>query len=336
MLRTMSARALLGRMPARTLTVMLATFAMAMATSAGAQESYPDKPIKIVVPYAAGGAVDPWARVLADKLSGSLKQAIIVENRAGAGGSIGINYVIRAAHDGYNLLAVPAGVAITPYLYAKTPYDLDRDLTPVGLINRTPMLIVTSPRLGITTLQGLFKLAHDKPGTLNYGISGIGTLDHLVFERLRVQAKLNMARIDYQGVPAQMTAVLAHDIAAIAVAENAALPQIRAGKLVPLAILSERRSPLLPNVPTMKESGVDDFVMYGWSMIFVPTGVPRPIAQTLHDAIAKAVSRPDVQKLIADAGSDSVELSMDQLKAFVRKDAATFSAVINANHIRIE
>jgi tripartite-type tricarboxylate transporter receptor subunit TctC len=327
MLRTMSARALIA---------MLAMISAGAAQPAGAQQRYPDKPIKIVVPYAAGGAVDPWARVLADKLNGSLKEAVIVENRAGAGGSIGINYVIRGPHDGYSLLAVPAGVAITPYLYAKTPYDLDRDLTPVGLINRTPMLIVTSPSLGVTTLPGLFKLAHEKPGALNYGVSGIGTLDHLAFERLRAVAKLNMARIDYQGVPAQMTAVLSKDIAAIAVAENAALPQIRAGKLVPLAILSEHRSPLLPNVPTMQESGVDNFVMYGWSMIFVPTGVPQAIAQKLHDAIARAVARPDVQKLITEAGSDSVDLSMAQLKAFVRNDAATFSSVISANHIRIE
>ena len=306
------------------------------ALSASAQSNYPAKLVRIVVPYAAGGATDPLARMVADKLSKQLGQAFIVDNRPGAAARIGTNMVIGSAPDGYTLLAAASGVAITPLLYPKNAYNLEKNLTPIGVISRIPMLVVVSPKLGARTLADLLKLAKDKPGSLNYGISAIGTLDHLVIERLRILQNLDMVRIDYQGVPQVLTALLAGDISTMVIALNAALPQIKAGKVIPLAITSATRSPSLPDVPTMAEAGVPNFVMYGWSALFVPSGVSAPITQKLHDEVAKALVQPDVRRLIVDDGGEPVELSLTELKEFVRKAEASFSEIVRASNIHID
>ena len=306
------------------------------ALSASAQSNYPSKLVRIVVPYAAGGATDPLARMVADNLSKQFGQTFIVDNRAGAAARIGTNMVISSAPDGYTLLAAASGLAITPLLDPKNAYNLEKDLTPIGVISQIPMLVVVAPKLGARTLADMLKLARDKPGSLNYGISAIGTLDHLVSERLRIQQNLDMVRIDYQGVPQALTGLLAGDISTMVIALNAALPQIKAGKVIPLAITSATRSPSLPDVPTMAEAGVPNFVMYGWSALFVSSGVPAPITQKLHAEVAKALVQPDMRKLIVDGGGEPVELSLPELKDFVRKAESSFSEIVRASNIHID
>jgi tripartite-type tricarboxylate transporter receptor subunit TctC len=307
------------------------------ATSAArAQDNFPDKVVRIIVPYAAGGATDPLARVVADRLTKQLGQAFIVENRPGAGGRIGTEAVIHSAPNGYTILAAPSGVVINALLYPNGAYDLEKDLTPIAIINRIPMVVVASPKFGVRTLPELIKVARDKPGTVNYGITGIGTLDHLAYDHLRTVEKLNMMRIDYQGVPQALTGLLAGDIPTMVIALSAALQQIRAGKIIPLAITSASRAASLPDVPTMAEAGVPNFVMYGWSMMFVPSGVPTPIAQKLHDEMAKALAQPDVRKLVADGGGEVIDLSLAELKDFVRQNNTFFGGIVRASNIRIQ
>src|SRR5712671_3902356 len=282
---------------------MLALMVLACGVPLQAQP-YPSKPIRIVVPYAAGGSVDPMARLVADRLSKAIGQSVVIENRPGAGGNIGIEAVVRGAQDGYTLLATPSAVAINPSLYGKVPYDLENDLAPLGLINRNAMIVMVNPASGVKSLGDL--VARAKLAPTNYAISGNGTLDHLVCEHLRASAGLDMVKINYLGVPKAITAT------------------------------SAERSPHLPDVPTMSELGYKDFVMYGWTMLFAPAGVPRDIVGKLHDDVARVVAQPDVTKIIADMGSEAQALSLDQLKTYVRQEAALFAGIVKSSGARVD
>ena len=297
-------------------------------------EDYPTKPIRVVVPYAAGGSVDPIARLVANGLTKVIGQNVVIENRPGAGGNIGIEAVVRGAHDGYTLLATPSAVTINPSLYAKVPYDLDADLTPLALVNRNAMIVLVNPASGVTSLGDLIERAH--AASLNYAITGNGTLDHLVCENLRASAHLDMVKINYQGVPKAITALLAGEVQLMAASATAALPYTKSGQLRALAVTSAERSPYFPGVPTMRELGYPDFVMYGWSMLFAPTGVPDAIVGKLHDDIARVVAQPEVTRIIADMGSEAQALSLDELKSYVRREARYFAAIVKASGARAD
>lgn len=301
-----------------------------------ADDKYPSGTVRIVLPYAAGGAVDPPIRAVADKLTKQFGEAFIVDNRPGAGGRIGTEVVLRSPPNGQTLLGAASGIAINPLLYPKGAYDLDKDFTPIGVISRIPMVLVASPKLGVKSLADVVKLARDKPHSLNYGISGIGTMDHLVIERIKTQLKLDIVRIDYVGVPAALNAALAGDIGVMVVALTAGLQLIRAGKVVALAITSTARAPQLPGVPTMAESGVPNFVMYGWSALFAPSAAPPRVVQRLHDEVAKAVAEPDVTRLIVDNGGETAEMSLPELRNYVRSDQALFAEIIRSADIHVE
>jgi tripartite-type tricarboxylate transporter receptor subunit TctC len=314
---------------------LAAALLVACATPSRAQD-FPTKPIHIVVPYAAGGSVDPIARLVGDRLAKVIGQPVVIENRPGAGGNIGIEAVVRGTHDGYTLLATPSAVTINPSLYTKVPYDLDKDLVPLSLVNRNAMVILVNPSWGAKSFGDLVTRAREAQGRLNYGITGNGTLDHLVCENLRASAKLDMVKINYQGVPKAITALMAGEVQMMVASMTAALPQVQSGKLQALAVTSAERAPHLADVPTMRELGYPDFVMYGWSMLFAPAGTPRPIVQKLHDDIAKVVAQPDVTKIIADLGSEPQALSLDELKAYVRREAAYFGGIVKASGARVD
>src|SRR5689334_16442583 len=176
------------------LVALAAAFLPLLSAASFAQSAYPTKPVRIVVPYAPGGSVDPIARLVADRLSRTMGQSVFVENRPGAGGNIGIEAVVRGAHDGYTLLATPSGIAVNPSVYSKVPYNLDKDLTPIALVNRNAMIVLVSPKSGINSLADLIARAKEKPGALNYAISANGTLDHLACEHLRVSTGVDMVR----------------------------------------------------------------------------------------------------------------------------------------------
>jgi tripartite-type tricarboxylate transporter receptor subunit TctC len=209
-------------------------------------------------------------------------------------------------------------------------------MTTIALMSRIPMILVASQQSGFKTLADVVKAAKDKPGSVNYGITGIGTMDHLVSERFRANQKLDMVRIDYNGVPAALTALIGGQIPLMTVAINAGMANIKAGKIVPLAITSDKRAPLMPNIPTMAEAGIPDFVMYGWSAMFTAGGTPPAINQKLHDEVAKAMADPEVQKIIVDSGSEPANLSLPDLKAYMRKDVALFGDIVRSNNIHVD
>jgi tripartite-type tricarboxylate transporter receptor subunit TctC len=308
----------------------------ASAVAASAQPAYPTKPIRIVVPYAAGGSVDPIARLMADRLARSLGQSVFVENRPGAGGNIGIEAVVRGPHDGYTLLATPSAIAVNPSVYSKVPYNLETDLTPISLVNRNAMIVLVSSKSGINSLADLAARAKEKPGALNYAIAGNGTLDHLVCEHLRASAGLDMVRINYGGVPKGITALMAGEVQMMVASVTAATSFVRSGQLKALAVTSAQRVPQMSDAPTMSELGHRNFVMYGWSMLFAPSGVPADIVARLHDESAKVVAQPDVVKIITETGSEVQSLSLAELRAYVRQEAALFADIVKASGARAD
>ena len=320
---------------ATSIVALIAALLLTPALSSRADD-FPTKPIRIVVPYAAGGSVDPIARLVADRLGKVIGQSVVIENRPGAGGNIGIEAVVRGPHDGYTLLATPSAVTINPSLYAKVPYDLDDDLIPLSLVNRNAMIVLVNPSSGIASLGDLVARAHQPGASLNYAITGNGTLDHLVCENLRASAHLDMVKINYQGVPKAITALMAGEVQVMAASATAALPYVKSGQLKAIAVTSAERSPYFPGAPTMRELGYPDFVMYGWSMLFAPAGVPPAIVATLHDDIAKVVAQPDVTRIIADMGSEAQALSLAELRAYVHREAAYFGKIVRSSGARAD
>jgi tripartite-type tricarboxylate transporter receptor subunit TctC len=314
----------------------IALLLLAACVPSRAQQDYPNKPIHIVVPYAAGGSVDPIARLVGDRLARLEGQPVVIENRPGAGGNIGIETVVRGAHDGYTLLATPSAVTINPSLYAKVPYDLDGDLVPLALVNRNAMVVLVNPSWGARSIADLVARAREPGARLNYAITGNGTLDHLVCENLRAAARLDMVKINYQGVPKAITALMAGEVQLMVASATAALPYVTSGKLHALAVTSAERSRHLPDIPTMTELGYKDFVMYGWSMLFAPAGTPREIIVRLHDDIAKVVGEPEVTRIIDQMGSEAQAMSLDELKAYVRREAAYFATIVKASGARVD
>ena len=315
---------------------LIAVVGILAAPHAANAQPYPNKPVRIVVPYAAGGSVDPIARLLADRLSRNLGQSVFVENRPGAGGNIGIEAVVRGAHDGYTLLATPSGIAVNPSVYAKVPYSLEKDLTPVVLVNRNAMLVLVSPKSGIDSLADLVARAKEKPGALNYAISANGTLDHLVCEHLRVSTGVDMVRINYGGVPKAITALMAGEVQVMVASVVSAASFVKSGQLKAIAVTSAKRLPLAPDAPTMTELGYKNFVMYGWAMLFAPSGVPADIVAKLHAEATKVVAQPDVTKIITDTGSEVQSLSLDELRAYLRREEALFAGIAKASGTRID
>jgi tripartite-type tricarboxylate transporter receptor subunit TctC len=307
-----------------------------LATLSFAQSAYPNKPVRIVVPYAPGGSVDPIARLVADRLSRTMGQSVFVENRPGAGGNIGIEAVVRGTHDGYTLLATPSGIAVNPSVYSKVPYNLDKDLTPIALVNRNAMIVLVNPKSGINSLADLIARAKEKPGSLNYAISANGTLDHLVCEHLRVSTGVEMVRINYGGVPKAVTALMAGEVQVMVASVVSAASYVKSGQLKPIAVTSSQRLTLAPEAPTMTELGYKNFVMYGWAMLFAPSGVPADIVARLHEETRKVVASPDVTKIITDTGSEVQSLTLDELRAYLRQEAALFAGIAKASGTRID
>ncbi len=301
-----------------------------------AQEKYPSRIIRMLVPFPAGGATDPIARFVADRLSKNLGQSVVIENRVGAGGSVGAGVVAKSPPDGYTLLATPASYAINPTLYAKVPYDIETELTPVALVNRTPMVFMVPPELGPKTMSELTALAKDKPKVLNYGIAGNGGVDHLINHYFNSRAGIDIVKVPYGGVPAGITALLRGEASMMVIAANAALPYIQGKQLLPLAVTSADRVAAIPDVPTMKEAGFDDFAIYGWVLILAPSATPPDILNLLHTELYKVLAEKDVRDFIAGFGGDTPSLTLPQLKEWVLAQHARLGALVKATGARVE
>jgi tripartite-type tricarboxylate transporter receptor subunit TctC len=314
----------------------LFTLGMAVAFAANAQ-TYPSKPIRFVSPYPPGGANDILARIVGQKLGESVGQQIVIENRAGATGNIGAEVVAKAAPDGYTILMGQASnLTINVSLMSKMPYDPVRDFAPVTLVATTPNLLVVHPSLPVRTVKDLVVLARAKPGSINYASSGSGSAGHLAAELFKRVAHIDMVHIPYKGAAPALTDVVAGQAQLYFTSPISAQPFVKAGRLRMVAVTSLKRSPSMPDIPTVAESGYPDFDVVSWWGILTPAGVPKDIIARLHTEIVKVLALPEIKAKFADQGADVASDTPEQFAAYIKTEIAKWARLIKELGVKSE
>ncbi|HET9663318.1 MAG TPA: tripartite tricarboxylate transporter substrate binding protein [Burkholderiales bacterium] len=309
---------------------LLSLFALAVPSAALAQ-AYPTKPIRVIVPYATGGATDLTARLVGQKMQAALKQNVIVENRPGAGGVIGADVVAKAPPDGYTVLVgVPAEMAILPQLQ-KVPYNVARDFAPVTLAAVTPLILVVHPSLPVKTVKELVAFVRARPGQVSYASAGTGGVQHLAAELLKITTKIDMVHVPYKGAGPVMPDLIGGHIPMFFSGMPPAMPHVRAGKLRPLAVTTAKRSPAAPDVPTMVESGMQGFDISNWFAYFVPASTPANVISTLNTEVNRGLQFQDVKDKLASVGAETVGTTPEALGKFVRAETEKFARLIKAS-----
>lgn len=305
--------------------------AMIPAIPAAQAQGYPVKAIRVVAPYAPGGALDLTARTVGLKMQEGLKQKIVVENRTGGGGAIGAEFVAKAAADGYTvLLASPAEIAVLPHLQ-KLPYNVEKDLLPVSHAVSTPLILVVHPALPVRSVKELIALIKARPGQMTYASAGTGGVQHLAGELLKINYKLDMTHVPYKGAGAVMPELIGGHVPMFFSGMPPSVPHVRSGKLKALAVTSVKRSPATPDVPTMAEAGVPGFVFTNWFAYFVPAGTPADAVARLNGEINRALRLEDVKQRLASVGAETVGTTPEQLGTFVREESDKFARLIKAS-----
>ena len=312
----------------RRLQVMLAILIAAVAASPSHAQSYPNRTIRIVVPFAAGGAVDVLARLMGAKLTEQVGQPVIVEHRPGAGGTLGADAVAKAAPDGYTILQNTSGGAIAPALYKSLPFDPLKDLVPVTQITGSMLVFVTSPKSDIHSVRDLIARARANPGKLNYGSSGVGNPLHLAMEMLKHATGIDIVSVPFRGDLQINTALMAGEVEVAVVPMGTSVPHIKEGILRALGVTGAKRNPALPDVPTIIEQGVPGFVVSGWQGWFVPGGTPAPIIDRIHREVAKMLAQPDLQERIRGFGNEVIGSTPAEFNAYYRAEIAKYTKVI--------
>ena len=298
------------------------------APTAALTQAYPARSIRVVVPYAPGGATDLTGRIVGQKMTERFGQNVVVDNRTGAGGVIGADIVAKAPPDGYTvLLASPAEIAVLPHLQ-KMPYDVERDLAPVSLASTTPLILVVHPSLPVKSVKQLIALVKARPGQLTYASAGTGGVQHLAGELLKITYKLDMVHVPYKGAGPVMPDLVGGHVPMFFSGMPPSMPHVRAGKLRALAVTSTRRSPAAPEVPTMEEAGVPGFVFTNWFAYFVPAGTAAGVIERLNGEINRALRLEDVKAKLATVGLETVGTTPEELRRFVREESEKFAKLI--------
>ena len=293
----------------------------AIASRLDAQEVYPARPVKIVVPFAAGGGVDILTRILVQQLTERLGQSFVVENLTGAGGNIGVQAVAAAPPDGYALVMATTGThAINPALSKKLPYDPIASFAPIAAVAQVPNLLVVSPQVSATSVKELVALARAKPGAVNFGSFGPGTSNHLSGEMFKDLGGIDIVHVPYRRAPEAITDLISGRIEMLFVNMPLGLPHVQAGKIRALAVTGAKRSPLVPELPTMIEAGVADFVVESWYGLFAPAGTPRAVVAKLHDALGAIVKRPEVVAAFAQQGAETMMTTPEELNEMIKAE----------------
>lgn len=304
---------------------------------ARAQQPYPDKVIRIVVPFGPGGNTDKTGRLVADILGNAFKATVIVENRPGASGIVGTDRVAKSAPDGYTLLeASPQELTINPHLFSKIPYVAERDFIPVTLVASSPLVLVVNPSVTARSVSELVEAARARPGQLTFASSGNGSGGHLAGELLNISEKINIRHIPYSGAGAALTDVLGGQVNMTYLGLATVLPHIKAGKLRALAVSTAKRSPFAPDIPTMAESNITDYEVGNWWGLFAPAGVPDAIIQRLNATIVEGLRQPEVRARLAQDGSEPVGNSVAEFRRFVRAESDRYGRVIQQAGIKLD
>jgi tripartite-type tricarboxylate transporter receptor subunit TctC len=307
-----------------------------LAAGACPAQDYPDKPIRIVVPFAPGGSTDVLARIVGQKLGERWGQAVFVENRAGAGGNIGADQIAKSAPDGYSLLLGGVPHAISASLYPKLPYDLAKDLTAIAEIASFPSAIVLHPSLPAHSVKELIALARARPGQLTFGSAGNGSPNHLALELFDTMAGVSMTHVPYKGSGQLIGDLLAGQVQLASMGTPVALPHVQSGKLRAIAVTGAARSSLLPEVPTVSEAGLPGFEVTSWYGVFGPAGLQARIVAKLNAEIGRIVTAPDVKERLAALGAEPSVKSPDEFGRYVRQEITKWAKVVRDSGAKAE
>ena len=320
----------------RTLAASIASLAFLSPLASLAQAGYPNKPIRVIVPFAAGSTTDIIARAIADKMSQSMGQQMVIDNRGGASGTIGQAAVAQAAPDGYTIMIHSSSHTVSPSTFAKLPFDTLADFAGVTPISSTPNVLVISPSKNIKTLQELLAAARAKPGSMNFASAGQGSATHLNAEKFKLAAKIEATNIPFKGSAEAVTEVMAGRVDYYFSPIAPVIGQIRNGQLVPLAVGSPKRASALPQVPTTAEAGVPGSEFNFWIGMMAPAKTPRDIVNRLHDEVVKALNTPEVKERFAALGADAWTLPPEQFDAYLKEEIKSNAVLVKAAGLEVQ
>ena len=309
----------------------LATSACVAAASAQPQQAYPNRPIRFIVPVAPGGGSDMAARLFGQKLTDAFGQQVVIDNRAGAGGIIGTELAAKAAPDGYTLLLASSANTVHPSLHKKLPYDIIKDFAPVSLLAAYPHLLVVHPSVAAKSVKELIALAKAKPGQINYATGGNGTMAHIVAEFFRSMTGIDVVHVPYKGAGPALIGLVAGEAGLAFYSVSATLQHVKAGRLRALGATGAKRSPSLPDLPTIAEAGVPGFEAGTWAGVLAPAGTPKSIIAKLHGEITRILQLPDVKERLAAIDFEPVGNTPEEFGVIIRKDVVKWAKVVKGS-----
>ncbi len=319
-----------------TTTKLLAALLLAVHLAAQAQ-TYPSKPVRVVIPYPAGSTPDIVGRTVSERLQKALGQPFVVENRTGAGGNIGTEIVAKAAPDGHTLLvAINGPVAVNKHLYKSLPFDPDRDLLPISLLASAPQMLVTTPAVPAETFKAFIDYAKRNPGKLSFGSVGAGSASHLTMELLKNDARVFIVHIPYRGFPPAVTDMLAGNIDTLFAIIPAVLPHVKAGKMRALAVTALKRNQLAPEVPSVAELGYPQLESLAWIGLLAPAGTPAPVVERLSAETVGNMTTRDVREMLGKQGFDVVASKPGEFRRWIRSESEKWAKVIKASGATVD
>jgi tripartite-type tricarboxylate transporter receptor subunit TctC len=310
--------------------------ALALAPDGALAQAYPNKPVRIIVPFAAGGPADIYARVLGQRLQEALGQAFVVDDRPGAGSLVGTEAVAKAAPDGYTLLMMSNTHAINESLIPDKPYQLMRDFSPIAPVNYSDLVLVVHPSVAANSLKELVALAKANPRLLNYASSGPGTPYHMAGELFKAMADVDIVHVPYKGSSGARTDVLGGQVQMMFDAISTMAPNVRAGKLKALGTTGKVRSAVLPEVPTVSEAGVPGYDAVIWLGLMAPAGTPKPVIERLNAEVRRIVAMPEVREAWAKQGVETMSMSVDGFSQFLREDITKWAGVVKRSGAKVD
>ncbi|HEY0338895.1 MAG TPA: tripartite tricarboxylate transporter substrate binding protein [Burkholderiales bacterium] len=310
--------------------------ALLVSSTAAFAQSYPAKPIRIIVPYAPGGSTDVVFRILAPRLTEILGQQIVIDNRPGAASTIGLEIVAKSPPDGYTVGVSNIAYGANPAIYKKMPFDSEKDLVPVTLVSIVTLVATVHPSLPARSIKALIALAKSNPGTLTYGSAGNGSANHLATERFAHMAGIKLLHIPYKGGGPAVVSIVQGETSILLATIPSSIQHFKTGKLIPLAVSSAKRNSALPDLPTISEAGVPGYEAIEWQGLMVPAGTPPAVIRTLYQATTKASQIPEVREKVAGLGADFVNTTPEEFDQFLKRELSVWSKVVREVGIKID